>query len=469
MWTAEQLTTLADTQPRTLVPIILDMQARLQALESRGALHSQNSSQPPSSDGYLKPAPKSLRDKSGRKPGGQNGHPGYTLRPTPSPDDVVTHPLTSCPCGCGKDLRRLPLVRYERRQVFDLPEIRLAVTEHRAEVKVCPCCAREQVAPFPQGVNAPAQYGPRLKSWLSYWRHQQLLPLDRLAQMCHDLLGHPVSEATIQGVEVELDAALAPFAARLRDLLRQAPLAHFDETGVRVAGRLHWLHGASTDALTWYGVHAKRGSKAMDEFGILPRFHGRAVHDCLESYFRYRCDHGTCNAHLLRELVFMDEVLHEPWARPLRRLLLRMLKAVRARGPEPLSRRRIEAFTRRYRALVAKGLRRHPRQDPIPRRRGRPRQSKAHNLLRRLHHHEISVLAFLHDPSVPFTNNLIERDLRMSKVQQKISGTFRTLAGARRFARIRAYISTARKNRCNILDVLSAALQHQPFMPRTPA
>ncbi|MBI4230827.1 MAG: transposase [Planctomycetes bacterium] len=184
---------------------------------------------------------------------------------------------------------------------------------------------------------------------------------------------------------------------------------------------------------------------------------------------RYRCDHGTCNAHLLRELAFMDAVLHEPWARPLRRLLLSMLKAVRARGPEPLSRRRIEAFTRRYRALVAKGLRRHPRQDPLPGRRGRPRQSKAHNLLRRLHDHEISVLAFLQDPSVPFTNNLIERDLRMSKVQQKISGTFRTLAGARRFARIRAYISTARKNRWNILDVLSAALQHQPFMPRAPA
>lgn len=469
MWTAEQLTTLADTQPRTLVPIVLDLQARLQALESRVALHSQNSSTPPSSDGYIKPAPKSLREKSGRKPGGQNGHCGHTLRPVASPDAVVTHPLALCPCGCGTDLRRHPLARYERRQVFDLPEVRLRVTEHRAEVKICPCCDREVVAAFPRGVNAPAQYGPRFKGTLSYWRHQQLLPLDRIAQMCEDLFGQPISEATVQAVEVELDQALAPFETSVRDLLRQAPLAHFDETGVRVEGRLHWLHGVSTDALTWYGVHAKRGSSAMNDFGILPHFRGRAVHDCLESYFGYSCDHGTCNAHLLRELVFLDEVLHQPWTQPMRRLLLRMLKVVRLHRPNPLSRRQIAAFTRRYRALVAKGLRRNPRQAPTPGRRGRPRQSKAYNLLRRLRDHQASVLAFLYHPGVPFTNNLVERDLRMIKVQQKISGAFRTLSGARRFARIRGYISTARKNSRNILDALSAALQYQPFMPRAPA
>lgn len=468
-WTRRTLEGLADRQPLRLVDLVIELQQRLTVLEARLAQNSANSHRPPSSDGYIKPRPKSLRQPGLRKPGGQNGHPGHALRPTPAPDTVVTHALTACPCGCGKDLRRLPLVRYERRQVFDLPEVRFSITEHRAEVKLCPNSGGEVAAVFPKGVNAPAQYGPRFRAWLSYWRHQQLLPLDRMAQMCRDLFAHPISEATIQAVEVDLHQALAPFETALKDLLRRAPLAHFDETGIRLAGKIHWLHCATTAALTWYGVHPKRGREAFDAFGILPHFQGRAIHDGWECYFFYKCLHGLCNAHHLRELVFMEEVLRQPWAIKMRRLLLRMHKAARRHSQRPLSARSIAAFLRHYRAILAQGLKRHPRQPSMHPGAGRPRQSKAHNLLRRLRDYESSVLAFLHDPEVPFTNNQAEQDLRMIKVRQKISGTFRTPEGTHRFARIRSYISTARKNGHAILPVLADALQNRPFIPRAPA
>ena len=468
-WTRKGIEVLARRQPGRLVDLVLDLQNRIKTLEARLAQNSANSHRPPSSDSYHKPHPKSLRESAGRRPGGQNGHPGNTLRPTPSPDLVVKHPLTICPCGCGKNLRRLPLLRYERRQVFELPRIRLSVTEHRAEVKLCPGTGLEVMAAFPDGITAPAQYGTRFKSWLSYCRHQQLLPLERIAQMSRDIFDQPISEATIQAVETQLYQALAPFESTVKDLLRRAPLAHFDETGMRVAGKIHWLHCTSTAALTWYGIHPKRGAKAFDDFAILPQFQGRAIHDGWECYFFYKCLHGLCNAHHLRELVFMEEVLHQPWARKMRRLLLRMLKTVHQHAPKPVSPRSIAGFLRHYRAILAQALKRHPHRTSTHRGAGRPRQSKAHNLLRRLRDHESSVLAFLYDHRVPFTNNQAEQDLRMSKVRQKISGTFRTSLGAQRFARIRSYISTARKNRYDILGTLADALQNQPFMPRTPA
>lgn len=464
-WTRRDLEALARREPGRLIDLVLDFQGMLQALEARLAQNSANSHRPPSSDGYAKPCPKSLRQRTGRKPGGQNGHPGHTLQPVPRPDSRVTHRLKLCPCGCGKNLRRQPLVRYESRQVFDLPEVRLRVTEHRAEVKICPSTGREVVAAFPPDLRAPAQYGARFQAWLSYWRHQQLLPLDRIALMCADLFGQRISEATLLTIEAKLYHALAPFEERVHALLCQAPLAHFDETGVRIAGRLHWLHNASTSLLTWLGVHKRRGHKAMDAFGILPRFIGRAIHDGLESYLRYPCLHGLCGAHLLRELVFLHEVMRQRWARQMNRLLLRMLKATHACAPRSPPQRRVNALIRRYRALIAKGLRRNPRRLSNGRS-GRPRQSRAYNLLRRLRDHEGSVLAFLVQPGVPFTNNRSEQDLRMSKVQQKISGGFRTLRGATRFARIRSYISTVRKNERNILGALTDALQSWPFIPQ---
>lgn len=468
-WTVEQLNALADKKPRRLVRIVLDLQTALQAIQGRLALNSTNSSKPPSSDGYAKPQPKSLRKKSGRCPGGQHGHPGNTLPPADKPDSTILHRLKRCPCGCGANLRRQPVLRIEKRQVFDLPPKLLLVTEHRVEVKLCPNTGREVSAAFPAGVNAPTQYGRRLISCLVYLRTQQLIALERISQLCADLFGIPVSEATVQAAVAFAHDALAGFEARVAELIVQAPIAHPDETGLRVAGSLHWLHVISTKTLTWYGVHKKRGSRAIEHFAILPRFAGRLIHDCLSAYFDLKCLHGLCNAHLLRELAFLHEVLHQKWAKRMSDLLLRMHRCVAACKDRagPLAAPQRAAWTRKYQAILREGFAENPqpRAPPGPRPRGRPKHTKAQNLLLRLRQHESSVLAFLHDSRVPFTNNQAEQDLRMMKVQQKISGSFRTIEGARMFARIRAYLSTSRKNQRDVFQDIIAALAGRPFMP----
>ena len=290
---------------QTVVDIVLSLQVEAQAqrkradeLAARLAKNSHNSSKPPSSDGYVKPDPKSLRTKSGLKSGGQNGHPGVTLAPVDKPDFIVVHPLKHCPCGCGASLRRCLLVRHEKRQVFELPPQKLRVTEHRAEVKICPNSGREVSAAFPAGVNAPTQYGPRFIAWLVYLRVQQLIPLERIGQMCADLFGRLVSDASVQAAVGAAHSALAGFEAKVADLIAQTPIAHADETGLRVAGSLHWLHVVSTKSLTWYGVHKRRGGEAIKHFSLLARFAGRLIHDCLAAYFELQCAHGLCNAHL---------------------------------------------------------------------------------------------------------------------------------------------------------------------------
>jgi transposase len=468
-WTRKKLEALARRRPGSLVDLVIDLQRRMRALEERLAQNSSNSHRPPSSDGYAKPDPKSLRKPSGRNSGGQKGHPGATLTPAAKPDRIVTCRLKRCPCGCGADLRDQPLLRHEIRQVFDLPPQKLIVTEFRVEVKLCPNNGIEVSASFPAGVNAPAQYGPRFNAWLVYLRCQQLIPLERISQMCADLFARPVSEATVQAAVAAAYHGLAGFESRVADLIAQAHIAHADETGLRVAGKPHWLHVVSTEILTWYGVHRRRGGAAIRHFALLPRFAGRLIHDCLSAYFDLDCLHGLCNAHLLRELTFLHEVLHQKWAKLMLDLLIRIHRAVaahRARaGPTPL--RQQTAWTRKYRSALRAGFAENPlpKPPPGPRPRGRPKHTKAQNLLLRLQQHEGSVLAFLHDPRVPFTNNQGEQDIRMMKVQQKISGAFRTLHGARMFARIRAYLSTARKNQRNVFRETSAIFTGQPFMP----
>lgn len=469
-WTQEQLQTLADTRPGKLVAVVLQLQERVKELQARLAQNSQNSSKPPSSDGYTKPAPKSLREKSDRKSGGQPGHPGHSLSPVEKPDHVKIHPLTCCPCGCGGSLKNQSIVRYEKRQVFELPPLKLEVTEHRAEVKVCPHSGLEVTAAFPAGVSAPVQYGARWKGWLVYLRVLQLLPLRRIRQLCADLFGYAVSEATVEGSVVAAYKALAGFDAEIIRQLLISPVAHADETGMRVAGRLHWFHVLSTRAITWFGVHAKRGHEALDAFGILPRFTGRLIHDFFESYFRYICFHGMCIPHILRELKFLHEQCRQSWAGKMRDLLLEMHRFVLEQKQQvnTLTRLQRNPWLRRYRALLKEGLAANPPAARQPGKRGRARQSKAYNLLQRLKRHECNVLAFLYDFRVPFSNNQAERDFRMVKVQQKISGTFRARAGAEYFARVRSYLSTARKQDHNTFAAMIGAMSGQPFMPRAP-
>ena len=447
---------------------LLLLSARVSELEERLAANSKNSHKPPSSDGYTKPDPKSLREKTGRPSGGQAGHPGHTLAKVSLPDIIVTHRLTRCPCGCGTSLRHCPVVRHDTRQVFDLPPQKLVVTEHQAEVKVCPTTGREVSAAFPSGIDAPTQYGPRFSAWLVYLRAQQLIPLDRITQMSADLFSQPISGSTVQAAVAVAYRALECFEGRIANLLTRAPVAHADETGLRVAGKLHWLHVLSTKLVTWYGVHRKRGSDAIEDFTILGRFTGRLIHDGLIAYFRLDCAHGLCNAHLLRELTFLHDVLHQDWARSMKDLLVRMNRSVIDQKDRagPMASVQSAAWTAKYEELLREGFAKNPFSAPQgPRRRGRPAHTKAQNLLARLELHQDSVLAFLRDSGVPFTNNQAERDLRMMKIQQKVSGAFRTFSGAVVFARVRSYLSTARKNNRDVFQDIVAALAGNPFIP----
>jgi transposase len=484
VFTREELQILAETQPAVLVDLVLalqeqvallqqqvhtlqqqvhTLQQRVAELEARLAANSRNSNQPPSSDGLAKPNPKSLRAPSGRKSGGQKGHPGQTLRRVENPDRTVTLPVTRCSCGA----EALRGVGMERRQVFELPVMKLAVTEYRAEIKRCTHCGKTVRAPFPDGVTAPAQYGPAFRAWLVYLHHQQLLPANRVAQLCADLFGQSVSEAVLFEATRDCFEQLAPFEAAVVEQLRAAPNLHVDETGLRVAGRLHWLHVAATNLWTFYGVHAKRGTAATDDFAILPGYAGRLIHDFWKSYFRYLCDHGLCNEHLLRELKFLLEEQQQEWAGNLSALLLEM-KAF-ADGQRPHTAQLTDAqkapFLARYRDILVQGRAANPLARAPTGRRGPPKQTKARNLLERLDHYEAAVLAFFHDLAAPFTNNQAERDIRMVKVRQKISGCLRTLPGAQHFARIRAYLSTVRKHGLDLLPAITQALSGHPFLP----
>jgi len=440
------------------------------SLQERLALTSRNSSKPPAQDGYAKPKPKSLRGKSGKKSGGQPGHPGATLKPVEKPDKIEVHPLSSCPCGCGSDLSEQPVLNYESRQVFDLPPQKLMVTEHRVEVKRCPLSGELVHTPWPIGVTAPVQYGPDFLAWLAYLNTQQFIPLARIDQMSFDLFGQHVSEDTILTAMKTIGQELAPFTQAVKEQLLREPVLNSDESGVRVKGALNWLHVLSTTTLTWYGVHHKRGRQALDSFAILPEFLGRLVHDCWQTYLELPCLHALCLAHILRELIFIHEECDQAWAKSLVDLLLDMNKKREEQKllASSFPSDRLKKWHQQYQKILRKGRAVNPLIIPMPdapKKRGRKKQTKAQNLLDRLANHEDWVLAFLHDFQIPFTNNLAEQDIRMIKVKQKISGSFRTFEGAELFATIRSYISTVRKQGRSIFQDLKAAIAGNPFIP----
>jgi len=482
--TRDELLVLAEANPLILVDMVLALQERVEALqeqvhtlerrvaelESQLKQNSSNSNKPPSSDGLSKPQPKNLRKGKGRNPGGQPGHRGHTLGRVDNPDKVVSLAVTTCACGTA-DLAQQLVLGHESRQVFELPEPKLEVTEYRAEIKRCPWCGKTVRAPFPKDVVAPTQYGPRFLALLVYLHYQQLLPANRVAQLCEDLFGRPVSEAVLFQAARDCYDQLQPLETAAIDRLRNEPVVHVDESGLRVAGRLHWLHVACTERWTFYGVHEKRGQPAMDHFDILPHVRGCLVHDFWKPYFRYDSNHGLCNEHLLRELKFLHEEHHQSWADTLAALLLDMKAFVESQKPHTaqLTESQKAPWIERYRTVVAVARAANPLVRPPPgkRKRGRRKQTKAQNLLDRLEHYEPAVLAFLHDRRVPFTNNQAERDIRMLKVRQNISGCFRTVQGANHFARIRGYLSTARKHGLDLLQSITQALTGSISLPMT--
>ena len=438
----------------------------LQKLEDRLAKNSQNSGKPPSSDGLQKPKTRSLRSPSGQRTGGQKGHKGHTLEMVAEPHYREVQRLRTCP-HCAHDLSQEPVVGHEKRQVFDLPTIELEVTEYQAEIKQCPHCQQQAKASFPELITAPVQYGPRLKAHAVYFNQYQLIPWARTCEALGDLYNHQPAEAFLQEALQSCYEQIQPALEDIKESLKAQKVAHFDETGMRVMGKLHWLHVAGTTDLTYYDVHVRRGQIGMRAIGILPQFTGRAIHDHYKSYFQFsNCLHGLCNAHHLRELQFITDQYHQPWAAQMSQLLLD-IKAAVARAPttqRSLSPYQCRQFSDTYDEILAAALAANPM--PLqPHKKGRPKQTPPKNLLDRFQKYKQQVLAFMYDFRVPFTNNLAERDVRMVKVKQKISGSFRTLEGAKIFCAIRSYISTARKQGINVLDALEVAFSGNPFLP----
>jgi transposase len=440
---------------------------QVQALQDQLKKDSHNSHLPPSSDRFHR-QPKSLRQKSGKKAGGQPGHPGSTLMLSPTPDTVIVHTVEQC-LHCQRDLREVESLRVERRQVIDLPVKRVLVIEHQAQQKCCPTCQQISSAAFPENVSAPVQYGAAFGAVGVYLVQQQLLPYERACEVMEDLLGPSMSEKTLQALVQRCAEHLCPVEEQIKAALARAAVLHQDETGLYVAGKRHWMHVSATEHLTHYAVHAKRGHDALDAIGILKDFHGVSVHDGWQAYWRYACQHGLCNVHHLRELIFLYEVLQQVWAGQMKELLLDMKTAVdqaRAEGRQHLHSLEVADWKTRYAALLQEGYLANP-PDPPPAvsKKGRRKQSPARNLLDRLSTHQDAVLAFLENFAVPFDNSLAERDIRMVKVQQKVSGCFRSVIGAHAFARIRGYLSTLRKQGMPVLTALEQALVGHPVFP----
>jgi transposase len=445
---------------------IAQLEERVKHLEEMLDKNSRNSSKPPSTDSYArkKPNARSQRKKSNKSVGGQNGHSGTTLTFNDNPDEVIFHHVNKC-ANCGKSLTSIPF-GYERRQVFDIPPITIKCIEHRGEIKTCPKCSHVNKAIFPDGITQSTQYGHRIKSFAVYLHNYQLLPYQRIRDLFSDILGFRISPATIVNTERICFEKLEGFENKVKHLLTLSPVINLDETGLRINASRNWLHVAGTDKLTYYFAHEKRGSEAMDAMGILPGYMGVATHDFWKPYHKYECQHSLCNAHLLRELTGASENCDQEWPKIMGDLLMCTKYYV---DNALLNPDRIQGFSEDYDYITCFGMNENPL-DPESnvqtKKRGRKKQTKVKNLLDRFIGHKEDILRFMYDPNVPFDNNQAERDIRMMKVQQKISGTFRSEQGARNFCRIRGYISTVNKNSVSIIDAISAIFDGNSFVPK---
>ena len=443
---------------------------KVQQLEARLAKDSSNSSKPPSSDGLgKKPKTSSLRGKSGRKPGGQSGHTGRTLERVLNPDYVEIYSPETCE-HCQNNLSQVAATDIETRQVFDLPEVVVEVTEHRVEIKLCPCCGYRAKGQFPDNVKAPVQYGERVRALAAYFEHQHLIPFERVSQIFEDIYGISLSPGTCHNADKKFFKNLEIFEINLKAYLLTCKVLNFDETGIRCAKKLHWVHVTSSGTATFYGIHNKRGQEALDDFDILPKFKGNAVHDHWFPYFAYkRVQHGLCNAHHLRELKYVLEQEQAEWAQKMTFLLLKANKITdqaRSQGERETILKDIQLIYQEYSKIILEGAAYYQGISELVNQQSElftEKEGKAgFNLLKRLLHKMDMVLAFTQNLEVPFTNNQAEQDLRMLKVKQKISGCFRSFEGGVISCRIRSYISTSRKQGWGILNALVDAIRGSP-------
>jgi transposase len=460
----DELRKLLERDPEAILDLIEKLFAQIEELKRRLHKDSHNSNRPPSSDGLNRRERRRRERESKKKRGGQEGHEGKQLKMSAKPTRTEVHTVATC-ARCKRSLEGVSAKGYKKRQVFDIPPVSLEVTEHLAEYKECPHCRAVTRASFPEGVTRPVQYGSRIKAFITYLSQYQLIPYERTVEMIHDLFGVRISTGTVYNVNQQAYEAGKDTEEKIKALLKNQPVLHADETGLYAGGSLKWLHVLSTNRLSFYSVHDKRGKEAIEAMGIIPGYNGCLVHDFWSSYLAYGCKHILCNAHLVRELTGIYEDFGQRWALEMKNMLLEAKKKVDARMVR-LNSGTIHTIEQRYERIIKKGLRQNPDRDDGMVRRGRKKKSKPRNLLERLKRYQNGILAFVKDFSIPFDNNQAERDLRMVKVQQKISGCFRSMEGCMFFARIRGYISTAKKHNENVLTVLQGLFENRPFMPQ---
>ena len=448
--------------------VIVELRAEIAELKARLGMNSSNSSKPPSSDGLSK-VTRQQRRAAERRAGKQPGAPGAHLERVDDPDEVIVHDPQHC-YDCGDSLVGADLIDEEVRQVFDLPPKKIIVREHRARRRRCPCGAATK-ALFPAEAINVTCYGPKVRALSVYLVCGHHLPFERAALVMSDICGLAISPGSVVNMVTQAAVGLTDFAVAVREALRDQRVVHFDETGARVSGKLFWVHSASTEHLTAYLVHANRGGKAMDDMGLLELhdengnivwiFEGIAMHDGWRSYRSYDVIHALCNAHHLRELTAAGVVWNQSWALKMIELLTSAKEAVeqaKQLGFDGLDASTYHGILSRYGKLVAQGFAANPRRE-------RRKQSKTYNLLIRLDEHREDVLRFTSDFNAPFDNNQAERDIRMVKLQQKISGCWRTFAGAESFLRVREYLSTAKKQNQPMFDALIALFEGNCWMP----
>ncbi|GER86331.1 hypothetical protein KDW_04930 [Dictyobacter vulcani] len=467
---------LQDAQLMKSQAIIEHLEQQLEALkrdverlQKQLKKDSHNSHLPPSSDRFHR-QPKSLRSKSGRASGVQSGHQGHTLMLIDQPDQVIVHTVDHCH-HCLTPLHHAPALALERRQIIDLPTKRAVVIEHQSQAKWCPSCQSLSQAPFPSSVRAQVQYSDAFAALAVYLVQYQLLPYERSCELLHDVFGHAMSPGTLTTLIQRCAKQLEPVEILLREALCAQKVIHQDETGCHVGKHNWWVHVTCTAQLTWYVIHAKRGATALHDMNLLAHFIGVSVHDGWKSYRQFACGHALCNVHHLRELTCLAEDWNQAWAAEMKELLLQMkahVEDAKASGQATLPARLYRCLRNQYSAIVLKGYQANmldPPAEMSPPKRGRPKQSVALNLLDRLCQQEEAVLTFLYDFAVPFDNSQAERDVRMIKVQQKVSGCFRSIAGAQAFCRIRSYLSTMRKQGQPLLAALESTFTGELVLP----
>jgi transposase len=435
---------------------VLMLRDRVKELEGMLSKTSNNSHKPPSSDGYKKGI-KNSRGKSDKKQGAQLGHEGKTLKPVDNPDYIVAHKIIG-KCECGKDLERLPIKSLHRRQVFDLPEKLIEVTEHQIETKQCVC---GKIHEANCEVNGVTQYGVRIKALVVYLNQYQLVPYERVQELINDCFGVSISDWVLDNSNQNCYAELEQTEDIIKKSLIKSKVIHNDETGLRCNKKLQWVHVSSTDIYTHFGIQEKRGSVGMDAIGILPEFKGNSVHDRFSAYDKYGCEHSFCNAHLLRELKYVHEELDKKWASEMSGV---MVEANELKKQDGLNESTIRKIETKYSHVLRAGLKEEPYIPIQNGKRGRKAKPKSRLLFEAFMDKRTEILKFIHNKDVPFDNNLAERDIRMVKLKQKISGCFRTQHGANVFCRIRSYISTIRKQKYSVLYAIEQALLGKPIV-----